>query len=182
MKEKITSKFIVLIFILTNILSGCGGKKNQIELSFHLNKIEAFTSSDQMVVWLEKPDSTFVKTFFICDYLAYGGFALTTICTDWSGRAAWQNITKEEFDAVTAATPTNGEVKFEFEIKKEDIPNGEYNIFIEIHLAENYNELYGGKVNLSDERCTTELKVNYVPTQHPQTLGALLSDVKISCN
>ncbi len=182
MKEKITSKFIVLIFILTNILSGCGGKKNQIELSFHLNKIEAFTSSDQMVVWLEKPDSTFVKTFFICDYLAYGGFALTTICTDWSGRAAWQNITKEEFDAVTAATPMYGNVEFDFEIRKENVPDGVYNLFIEVHLAEDYNELYSGTVNLSDEKCKTELTVNYIPKQHPQTSGTLLSDVKVNCN
>ncbi len=182
MKKKITLKRIIYIFILSVFFTACGGKKNKLELSFHLNKFEAFTSSDQMVVWLEKPDSTFVKTLFICDYLAYGGFALTSICPDWTGRADWQNITKEKFDAVTAATPKHGDVKFEFEFQKESIPEGKYYIFIEVHLAENYNELYSGAINFSDNKCTTDLKVNYIPTQHPQTSGTLLSEVKTNCN
>ena len=122
MDNKITNKFIVVIFILSIFITGCGKEKNEIELSFHLNKIDAFTSSDQMVVWLEKPDSTFVKTLFICDYLAYGGFTLTTICPNWSGRENWKVIAKDEFDVVTAATPTNGDVKFEFEIQKRIFP------------------------------------------------------------
>jgi len=182
MENKITSKFIVFIFTLSIFITGCGGNKNKVKLSFQLNKIEAFTSSDQLVIWLEKPDSTFVKTLFISDYLAYGGFALTTICTDWSGRAAWKNITKEEFDAVTAATPIHGNVEFDFEIQKEKVPDGEYNLFIEVHLAEDYNELYSGTVNLRDEKCKTELTVSYVPKKHPQTTEMLLSDVKVVCN
>ena len=180
MKGKITLKCIV--FILSVFLTACGGEKNKVELSFHLNKIEAFTSSDQMVVWLEKPDSTFVKTLFICDYLAYGGFALTSICPDWSGRADWQNITKEKFDAVTAATPTHGDVKFEFEFQKENIPDGKYYIFIEVHLTENYNELYSGTLILSEDKCETELTISYIPSQHPQTLTPILSKIRVNCN
>ncbi len=182
MRPKINHSIIITVFVLSFFFLSCTNNTNKIELSFQLNKIEAFTSSDQFVIWLEKPDSTFVKTLFISDYLAYGGFNLTTICTNWSGRADWKNITKEEFDAVTAATPTNGDVKFEFEIEKADVPDGEYNLFIEVHLAEDYNELYSGTVNLRDEKCKTELTVSYIPKKHPQTTEILLSDVKVVCN
>ena len=182
MRPRINHSIIITVFVLSFFFLGCTNNTNKIKLSFHLNKIEAFTSSDQLVIWLEKPDSTFVKTLFISDYLAYGGFALTTICTDWSGRAAWKNITKEEFDAVTAATPIHGNVEFDFEIQKEKVPDGEYNLFIEVHLAEDYNELYSGTVNLRDEKFKTELTVSYVPKKHPQTTEMLLSDVKVVCN
>lgn len=173
---------IFITFILSVFITSCGEKKNTLEFSFQLNKIEAFTSSDQMVVWLEKTDKTFVKTLFVCDYLAYGGYVLTSICPSWSGREDWKVVEKEEFDAVTGATPTQGTVKFEFEFEKQDIPNGEYNIFIEVHLAEDYNELYSGTVNFSDTKCNTELKVKYIPTKHPETLEAHLSNVKVICN
>lgn len=173
---------IAITFILSVFITSCGEKKNTVELSFQLNKIEAFTSSDQMVVWLEKTDKTFVKTLFICDYLAYGGYVLTSICPSWSGRENWKVVEKDEFDAVTGATPIQGAVKFEFEFEKKDIPNGEYNIFIEVHLAEEYNELYSGTLDFSDAEYNTELKVNYIPIQHPQTSGVLLSDVKVICN
>jgi len=182
MRIKISHSIIVTLLVFPFFFLGCSNKNNKIELSFQLNKIEAFTSSDQLVIWLEKPDSTFVKTLFISDYLAYGGFALTTICTDWSGRTNWNNITKEEFDAITAATPTHGNVEFDFEIRKESVPDGEYNLFIEVHLAEDYNELYSGTVNLCEEKYKTELTVNYIPKKHPQTTETLLSDVKVSCN
>jgi hypothetical protein len=73
-------------------------------------------------------------------------------------------------------------VEFEFEINPDKIPYGKYNIFVEVHLAENYNQLYSGTINLSDEQCNTSLSVSYVPDIHPQTASNVLTDIKVICN
>ena len=179
----INGKVFLLISIVTlSILTiGCSGKKRTIEISFQLNKSEAFTPSDQMVVWLEKPGGSFVKTFYISEYLAYGGFAINSICPDWSGKPNWKELSKEEFDAVTGATPDQGDVKFELEVENDDIPDGEYILFIEVHLAEKYNELYSTTINLSNEKCISNFNLTFVPEKYSKTTRDHLTDVNVTC-
>lgn len=181
-KKGIYSLIIVCISILFFIALGCTNLKTRtFELSFKMNMTETFTSSDQLVIWLEKPDSTFVKTLFLSEYLAYGGFAITSICPDWSGRVNWKELSKEEFDAITGATPGQGDVKLKLEVEKDNIPDGEYNIFIEVHLAENYNELYSATINLSNKKCIRDFNVTFIPEKYSKLTSDHLSDVKISC-
>ena len=180
--QKRNNFFLIISIVALSFLTiGCSNRNRTIELSFQLNKAEAFVPSDQMVVWLEQPDSSFVKTLYISEYLAYGGFTLNSVCPDWSGRLNWKEISKEEFDAVTGATPSQGDVKFELEVEKDGIPDGEYELFIEVHLAEKYNELYSATINLSNKKCIRDLKLSYVPEKYPKTTRNHLSDVKLIC-
>ena len=165
--------------VLFVIISGFSNSNRTLELTFKLKNTEAFISSDQMIVWLEKSDSSFVKTLFVSEYMAYGGFNLEYICPDWPERSGWEMISNDEFDAVTGATPGSGDVKFEFIVEKDSIPDGEYKIFIEVHLAEKYNELYSTTINLSDTTCIRELSVTFIPEKYSKATGNHLSDVKV---
>ena len=145
-------RFIVLFFTIFT-LNGRDhplnlSKKRTLQVSFHLNKITEIKPSYQIAIWLEKPDGTYVQTLFVSEFLSYGGFTLPGICSDWSKKTDWSKTSKEEFDAVTGATPLSGDINFEFHCSKKKIPKGKYEYMIEVHLIEGFNELYKGQIEI----------------------------------
>lgn len=181
-KEKLT-RFLTLVFVVSIIISACTGSKNRVfDLSFRLNKMKLFVPSNQLVVWLEKSDGSFVKTLFISEYLAYGGFNIPTICPDWSTKANWQESVPEDFDAITGATPQNGIVDLELQCLKKEVPEGNYNVMVEVHLAEDFNELYQGNLVVSRKKFSNELKVTYKPEKYSKMDSTdILSNVQVTC-
>lgn len=170
--------FVVLIIFLTG---SAGSKKRKFEILFHLNDIQSFVPSNQMAVWLESTDSTFIKTLFLSEYLSYGGYNIPEICNDWSSKARWEEATKEEFDAVTAATPAIGDVNLKIECPATMVPEGKYFIYIEVHLVNEYNELYTGELTISGKKSVASLQVKHIPVKYPKkTEGDLLSNVLVT--
>jgi len=177
----------ILIFLTLGafavITSGCDALTSNntiLDISFQMNEREEYPRSDQLVIWLEKPDSTFVKTLFISEYLSYGGYNEPDICPDWSSNTNWEKVSQEEFDASTGATPSIGPVQMKINLSKTHVPEGEYIIFIEVHLTADYNELYSGKINVSSKKTSTLLKVSYIPEKYPDASYNILSDVRIN--
>ena len=180
---KYTRFFIPILFLSVTLLMTAAlpnGKplKKRLEVSFHLKQFENIEPSYQMTIWLEKPDGTYAKTLFVTDYLSYGGFNLKEICSDWQKRIDWRTVSIEETDAVTGATPDTGAVTLTFDASKKNIPPGEYNFFIEVHLLEDYNELYSGNISISQENSESSASVKYIPEKHPEA-GDILSDVVV---
>lgn len=138
----------VLIFILgLFILASCSNKRT-FTISYQMEDVKEYTPSYQLTIWLEKTDGTFVKTLFVSDYLAYGGYLEYGICPSWSKKAGWGMVTKEELDAVSGATPESGDVKMKLKFSSDEIPDGEYQLFVQVHLQGNLNETYKGEVKL----------------------------------
>jgi hypothetical protein len=173
--------FRIIIVLLVLVLSGFGSaRKRKFEVTFHLNDITSFAPSNQMAIWLEKPDSSFVKTLYLSEYLSYGGHNIPEICHDWSSKANWGEVSLKEFDAVTSATPRAGDVSLKLESPAGTIPDGKYLIFIEIHLVDEYNELYSGELSFTGKKASCNLAVSYKPGKYPKkTEGDLLSDVQV---
>ena len=181
MKNRLASILVYSLYIDV-IFTGCAGMNNKkIELSFQLNEMKDFVPSNQMAIWLERPDSTFVKTLFVCEYLAYGGFRVTGICPEWTSGANWEKVSGEEFDAVTGATPLTGPVEMKLKCPVDQIPDGTYNLYFEVHLAEDYNELYSTEIFVSGTKDTKNLSVSYMPEKYPRASGDILSGVKATC-
>lgn len=177
--KSIVSK-ITLVVLILSVSGFAGGKNRKFEFRFHLNDIQSFVPSDQIVIWLENSDSTLVKTLFVSEYLSYGGYNIPEICTQWSSKANWNDATKEEFDAVTGATPGTGDVSLRLECPASIVPEGKYLVFVEVHLVDEYNELYSGEITISGKKSINNLKVNYVPVKYPKkTEGDLLTNVQV---
>ena len=182
-KITILSVFMVLLFGLTVMLSGYNqSKERQINLSFLINKREGYPRSDQLVVWLEKPDGSFVKTLFLSDWLSYGGYNDAEVCPDWSSKTDWESVSQEEFDAVTSATPRVGSVSLDLVCLSDEVPNGEYLIFVEVHLNAEFNELHSGKIWVSGKKAGNPLDVSYVPGKYHEATYDVLSDVYVNIN
>ena len=177
-EQLITKAALAVVIIL---LTGFGGAKNRkFDISFKLNDIQSFVPSNQIAIWLETTDSSFVKTLFLSDYLSYGGYNIREICYDWSSKTKWDEVSKEEFDAVTSATPGIGDVKLKLECPVSLVPDGKYLIFIEVHLVDEYNELYKGELTISGKKSVSDLEVIYRPGKYPKkTEGDILSAVRV---
>ncbi len=152
--------------------------KKRLEISFQLKEFQDVEPSYQMAIWLEKPDGTYAKTLFVTDYLSYGGFNLKEICSAWQKKIDWRTVSFEETDAVTGATPDTGAVTLTFDASKKAIPPGTYKYFIEIHLQEEFNELYTGEINVGGDNSESKASVKYFPEKHPEA-GDILSGVVV---
>jgi hypothetical protein len=183
MKNKVIIISWIFLLGLGALFPGCNRTREWIlDISFQLTEMEGYPRSDQLVIWLEKPDGTFVKTLFVSEYLSYGGYNDPEICPSWSTKTNWEEASQEEFDAVTGATPSIGLVNMALSFTSEVVPRGEYNIYIEVHLAADYNELYSGLVKVSGRKFNNNLTVSYNPEKYHKATYDVLSDVRISLN
>ncbi len=166
--NKLQDTVIKISLVLLLILMTASGrpKNRKFEIKFHLNNIESFVPSYQMAIWLETPDSIFVKTLFLSEYLSYGGYNIPEICFEWSSKAKWDEVTKEEFDAVTGATPGVGDVVLKLECPASIIPEGKYLLFVEVHLVDEYNELYAADLEVTGKKFSKNLEVKYLPGRY----------------
>ncbi len=167
--------FIFLISGACNVFH----PKISIEITFTIHKPADFVPSRQTVIWLEKPDGSFYKSLYVSEYMAYGGYLVPGICPEWSDKAEWQNIAQEEFDAVTGATPATGKVDIKFKYSKKDLPEGDYILYLEIHLTENYNVLCQTKLSLNGNKGKTSMDMKYVPGKYSKLKGDYISDIKV---
>jgi hypothetical protein len=147
-----------------------------------LNDKEGFVPSNQIAIWLQKAGGEYVKTFFVCDYLSYGGYTIPTICPHWVSKVKWGEASKEIVDAVSQATPDIGNVTLEFDFTYDELETGKYNYYIEIHVAENYNELYYGEIEIVDKMKNPiigSMEIAYLPEKYYKGNG-LLTNVKVA--
>lgn len=179
----IVSIIIISIAGLGILVPGCTQTRDWVlNVSFELNEREEYPRSDQLVIWLEKPDGAFVKSLYVSEYLSYGGYNDPDICPGWTTKANWEEASQEEFDAVTGATPAIGPVQMKVTLPADQLPKGAYNILIEVHQTTDYNELYTGLLQVSRRRYNNQLEVSYKPERYPRSTYDVLSNVKIGLN
>lgn len=180
MRVRNLSLIIAIIFFLTSAISDNKSKKKELEFAFHVNNKIGIQPSYLMAIWLEKPDGTYIKTLYISDYVSFGGFNHKEICPDWNKKSGWDHVSGDVVDAVTGATLLTGDQVLTFECSKKQIPPGTYKYFIEVHLLENYNELYNGKIEVGKEDTESVPEVVYIPVKHPRA-GDILSNITVKC-
>lgn len=178
-------KHRIYIYIIVFALTGCispasKSKKGNLNISFEVNKKDGIQPSYSTVIWLERPNGELVKTLYVSEYLSLGGFNDSKTCLDWSSKVNWAQTPRADADVVTGATPMIGKRDYEFTFSKGELTPGRYNYFIEVHLLEEYNELYKGEIDIPCKASESETEVAYLPERHPKA-GDILSSVKVIC-
>lgn len=175
----------IRLFVLALLLfgaAGCGEPETPgMKVAFRLNTREGFIPSNQMAIWIQKPGGEMVRTLFVCEYLSYGGFAIPDICPEWVSKSNWKAQGREHVDAVSQATPDAGMVNLVFDFQTDELKPGAYEYCVEIHVAEKYNELYRGKLEIDEvtrEISIGDPEVTYMPDKYPKGSG-MLSELKV---
>ena len=99
---------ISMVFIMACGESGPKPAKGSLEISFTFDKPKDVEPSYCAAIWLEDMDGNYVRSLLVTEYLSYGGYNDSTICPRWRSGADWDNVTDDEFDTVTQATPSVG--------------------------------------------------------------------------
>jgi len=181
--EKRFGSFTLFFIVFTLFFAKCSliNRNNKLEITYTLMEGEDFVPSRQTAIWLEKPDGTFVKTLFVSEYMAFGGYLVPGICPDWTSKSGWKKVDQKEFDAVTGATPRAGKVKMKLVLPSGQIPAGEYVLLMEVHLVEEYNVLCKSRIDLAGGKCRKAMDIKYIPEKYPKLRNKYLTDVQIVC-
>lgn len=170
---------LFLLFSLSLIsLPSEAAKGKNLVISYQVVNKEKAKPSYCMVIWLEKPDGSYVKTLYASDWLAYGGYTVEGVCPLWVEKSDWANNADELPDAISGATPAPGPREMSFAWKKKELPQGSYVYHIEVHLTADYNEIYSGEIEFGKDGCESKAEVEYLPGKHDE-IADVLSDVKV---
>lgn len=173
----------VILAILCMVIVGCvtgspAGRRSILEIAYTIaSPAKGIVPSRLTAIWLEDQQGNYLKPLSVSLYLATASFKHPEICSTWAQKADWQNVTAEQFDAVTSATPRPGSHRLEVGWEEVGLPPGTYRYCVETHIAQNYSILYTGEIEITDVGAESGADLTYIPEKHAKA-GDLLSNVQ----
>lgn len=160
----------------SSVENGAAGK---VEISFPFVS-EPGTASNQFAVWVEDIKGNYVKTLFVTNFTAQGGYKARK-----ESLAAWVKSSKiadapvEDIDAISGATPQTGSLTYTWDctdLSGNPVPNGTYRFFVEGTLLWESNVLYSGEITLGDAQgvsVTAEATYSSQDEKNKDMIGAV---------
>ena len=164
-------------------------KASAVELSFNYQK-QSGAGSNQWAVWIENSEGKVVRTLTVTSFTSKGrggrrGYTFRPTCVPtWVKNAKAEEMTDEQIDAVTGATPAQSGVQtFTWDFKDADgkaVPAGNYKIFLEATLYFNSIVLYSGSFSTSDKAGAISLtsKLTEEDEQHKNMITEVKAQLK----
>ncbi len=88
-------------------------------------------------------------------------------CPDWVKQANWEKAEQAQVDAVTGPTPNVGNGGLSFDLGALGVKPGTYEFHFEMHVIDQYNVQYTGKLVVGPDAQTVKLEVLYSPEKRP---------------
>ena len=183
---------IILLAVLSAIIaipaSAQRSKKaSAVELSFNYQK-QAGAGSNQWAVWIENSEGKVVRTLTVTSFTSKGrggrrGYTFRPTCVPtWVKNAKAEEMTDEQIDAVTGATPSQSGIQtYTWDFKDadgKDVPAGDYKICFEATLYFNSILLYSGTFSTKDK--AGEIKLTSTLTEEDEAHKNMITQVKAS--
>lgn len=181
---------IILMAVLAAIIampaSAQSSKKaSAVELSFNYQK-QSGAGSNQWAVWVENSEGKVVRTLSVTSFTSKGrggrrGYTFRPTCVPtWVKNAGAEQMTDEQIDAVTGATPSQSGVQtYTWDFKDADgkeVPAGDYKICLEATLYFNSIILYSGSFSTKDK--AGEIKLTSTLTEEDEKHKDMITEVK----
>ena len=159
-----------LIAMLMTAVAATGQKAHKsngktLEVAFEYQR-QAGPGSNQYAVWVENDKGEVVKTLFVTSYTTKGrargdqkprrGYLVRPACVPtWVKAAKADELSDEELDAFTGATPHSGGLqtfKWDFtDAKGKPVAKGNYKVFVEATLYGASSITYSGSFSTQDK-------------------------------
>jgi len=160
-------------------------KASAAELSFNYQKQQG-AGSNQWAVWIENSEGKVVRTLTVTSFTSKGrggrrGYTFRPTCVPtWVKNAGADDMTDEQIDAVTGATPAQSGIQtYTWDFKDADgkeVPAGDYRICLEATLYFNSIVLYRGTFSTKDK--TGEIKLTSTLTEEDEAHKNMITEVK----
>lgn len=122
-------------------------------------------SSNQFAVWVEDEMGRYVKTVFVTDFTALGGYeSREDSVPQWVEKSGIREGTSENIDAVSGATPKTGTKQYEWECVDESgnpVTEGEYRILVEGTVNEDSQIVYTADIMVGNHAMTAQAQPEY---------------------
>lgn len=165
-------------------------KVSAVELSFNYQK-QSGAGSNQYAVWIENTEGKVVRTLYVSQFTTKGramggqparrGYTFRPTCVPtWVKNAGAEEMTDEQIDAVTGATPAQSGIQtYTWDFKDasgKDVPAGDYKIYLEATLYFNSIILYSGSFSTKDK--AGEIKLTSTLTEEDEQHKNMITEVK----
>lgn len=156
-----------LLILSANVLALSHAPAETVAGKLQISYLVTFDDASRFTaVWLENETGELAKTLYVSNELAQGAFTVEgEICPDWIKKAHWEKATQAEVDAVSGPTPTAGAGTRSFDLKPLGISPGAYFFCMQIHIHDNFNILYKGKIQLGEKPSEVQPEVLYSPAR-----------------
>lgn len=166
-------KAIALLLVLIQsmlLFTGCAAEapeKTQrdsdiVTISFDYEKQKGY-ASNQFAVWIENEEGALVKTLFVTEFAAKGGYEKRPDAIPvWVERAGV--ALKSAADAVSGATPKSGSLSYVWDLTDESgarVPDGTYTFLVEGTLRWKNQVLFSGTITIGGEGATADAAAEY---------------------
>ena len=156
-----------------------------VELSFNYQK-QSGAGSNQWAVWIENAEGKVVRTLTVTSFTSKGrggrrGYTFRPTCVPtWVKNAKAEEMTDEQIDAVTGATPSQSGIQtYTWDFKDADgkeVPAGDYKICFEATLYFNSIILYSGSFSTKDK--AGDIKLTSTLTEEDEAHKNMITEVK----
>ena len=160
-----TRLFALMLMSALISLPMAAQKASSVELSFNYEK-QGGAGSNQWAVWIENSKGEVVRTLYVSSFTTKGrgsangqrrrGYTFRPTCVPtWVKNAKAEEMTDEQIDAITGATPSaSGKQTYTWDFKDaqgKTVPVGEYKICLEATLYFESIILYSGTFSTKDK-------------------------------
>ena len=180
---------LLIVCVASTLIAACASKPGDLEISFNYTK-QAGPGSNQYAVWIENASGQVVKTLFVTEFTSKGrsrdgskparGYTYRTSCVpSWVKHVGAENLTDDEMDAFTGATPAQSGVQtFTWDFTDQDgkpVAKGTYRICLEATYNGNSVVTYTGTVASGQKAGDIELEKSYI--EETEDRKDMVSDV-----
>ena len=185
---------VLIAFMAMPAMAQGTKKASSVELSFNYLK-KSGPGSNQYAVWIENSEGKVVRTLFVTKFTTQGramggqerrrGYTFRPTCVPtWVKNAGAEQMTDEQIDAVTGATPAQSGVQtytWDFnDAQGKAVPAGSYRIILEATLYNNSIVLYSGSFSTTDKAGAIALtsKLTEEDEQHKDMITEVKAELK----
>ena len=186
-------KSLLLLFLcaVSALMASCAPKPGELEISFNYTR-QTGPGSNQYAVWIENASGEVVKTLFVTEFTSKGrsrdgskparGYTYRTSCMPtWVKHADAENLTDEQMDAFTGATPAQGGVQtFTWDFTDQAgnaVPKGTYRFYVEATYNGPSVVTYTGTVSSDRKAGDLEVEMSYI--EESEDRKDMISDVRV---
>ena len=140
--------------------------------------------SNQYAIWVEDAEGTLVKTLFVTSFTADGGYVPRPACTPiWVNKANPANLSVEEVDAISGATPQSGLQTYTWDLTDNNdtpVSNGTYIVIVEGTLYGDSEVIFKTPVTIGGKEKSFNTEMSF--TSEDEKNKGMIKSVKIEKN
>jgi len=181
-------KKAVFILILTILAVSCvsaqqSSNSTAAEISFTFTR-QTGSASNQYAVWIENAQGQLIKTLYATRWTANGGYRTRpTSIPLWVRLSNLANMTRNQVDAVSGATPQSSAVTYTWDgtnTQGAQVPAGNYVIVLEGTLRWENQVYYRAPIRLGQGAASPQVSVEYTTGDRDTTAErSMINNVRV---